>query len=125
MKQNISDFGIGTAPRALFEFLEKWANRDWEGMSKITQITWRKNESHPIDWIQKWYSQKRLTSFKIKATYIDGLLARCIAELRFGILRKNVQFRIIKESDAYQPSQDGQWGVNPIFGLKAFKGDAQ
>lgn len=122
--QNPSEFDTGSAERTLAEYALCWKKQDWEKMVEFTQETWLEKKGDPAKDLSHNYDFKKLKGFKINETKKVG---NTTADITFTVQYEafegkaethKITARVIKESAAYTPSEDGNWGVNPISTLR-------
>ena len=120
-----------TAAQALATFLEEYKKQDWKAMLSLCQPTWKAELEEPEDKLKQILGPFPLVSFKIGAILavnLIGLQKKDVAPegsivdvevdlVREGPrseLRQAVLIRVICEKEAYEPSLDGTWSVNPV-----------
>jgi len=113
--------------KILMEFLDCWKEGNFMKMVDFVQITWKSDHiekgNEPKEILENLYGHKKLIYFEIKdrnltqEVFVD---IRVIIKYKFQdkIFIKKITPRIICEKDAYQPSNEGTWGVNPIGALR-------
>jgi uncharacterized protein with HEPN domain len=112
------------AIEVLKEYLKAWKNRDYELMFRKSQKTYRAvhRDRKEAD-IEAFIGSKELTSYKLG----DPLeLGEAMVEIPVEIYyqqqkekyHKMIKVRVIKEIEAYKPSVNGTWGVNPISAFR-------
>jgi len=122
--QQLSEFQQGTPEHALAEYVSAWKDQDWGRMASLTQKTWQSNQNDPIGTLGDWYDFKDLKGFEISNintvsnTMTDITFIVQYEAITNEISKKEITARVIKEIDPYTPSEQGQWGVNPISILK-------
>jgi hypothetical protein len=118
-----SEFSEGSAERALAEYVFAWKNQDWSEMVKWSQKTWSDGEPDPAGLLEAWYDFKTLKGFEIKDVEI---VSEVLTDITFvvhyeaianQISKKQIAARVIRETAPYEPSLQGEWGVNPISAL--------
>lgn len=115
----------------LAKFLDAWKAQEWEVMACCTQIAWRSKQSAPADWLQQFYGQKLLQAYEIKPfREISASASRVPVEIQYraassrgfgrsaSLYIRQIEAMVICESAPYQPTADGEWGVNPISTLR-------
>lgn len=118
-----SDFSEGSAERALAEYVFGWKNQDWSEMVKWSQKTWTDGEPDPAGLLEAWYDFKTLKGFEIKDVEIVSEVTTDITfvvhyeAIANQISKKQIAARVIRETAPYEPSLQGEWGVNPISTL--------
>ncbi len=122
--QQPSEFSQGSAERTLSEYMLAWKNQDWDKMASFTQKTWLNNETDPTGLLEAWYDFKTLKGFEItnveKVSNVTTDIT-CIVQyeaITNQISKKQITARIVKETEAYTPNEQGQWGVNPTSAIK-------
>ena len=119
----LSEFEVGTAERALAEYVWAWKNQDWERMANYAQKTWLSYEDDPGDLLEAWYDFKTLKGFEISEVKVVSSVA---ADITFivqyeafasRIEEKQITAKVIKETEANKTDERGQWGVNPTSAL--------
>lgn len=119
--------------QVLKDFLGCWKDRNFSKMVKFTQITWRfeKGSKAAKQFLKDFYGYKKLISFEIKGSKIEGVFIDIEVEIKYKIrgnrenfddriFAKKIKARTICETEPYGPSEDGTWGVNPIGALREF-----
>lgn len=118
-----SEFSEGSAERALAEYVFAWKNQDWSEMVKWSQKTWIDGEPDPAGLLEAWYDFKTLKGFEIKDVEI---VSEVLTDITFvvhyeaianQISKMRIAARVIRETAPYEPSLQGEWGVNPISAL--------
>lgn len=108
---------------ALNGFMNSWKNNNWTTMFDYIQITWKSN--HPLELLRVWFEVKDLISFQILgikkiSNVCFDFTVKVNYLLRVSTLKESkVTIRIICESDPYEPSIYGKWGVNPSGLIRA------
>ena len=122
--QQPSKFSQGSAERTLSVYMLAWKNQDWDKMASFTQKTWLNNEADPAGLLEAWYDFKTLKGFEIinvkKASNVITDIT-CIVQyeaMTNQISKKQITARVIKETAAYTPNEQGQWGVNPTSAIR-------
>ena len=115
--------------KILWEFLDCWKEKNFKKMVDFVQITWKSDHTErgnePKEILKNLYGHKKLIYFEIKnrkstqEVFVD---IRVIIKYKFlnKIFVKKIIPRIICEIEAYQLSNEGTWGVNPIGALREF-----
>lgn len=122
--QQPSEFSQGSAERTLSEYMLAWKNQDWDKMASFAQKTWLNNETDPAGLLKAWYDFKILKGFEItnvkKVSNVTTDIT-CIVQYEAvtnQISKKQITARVIKETAAYTPNEQGQWGVNPTSAIR-------
>jgi len=122
--QQPSEFPQGSAERTLAEYISAWKNQDWDKMASFAQKTWISNETEPAGLLEAWYDFKTLKGFEItNAEKVSNVTTdiTCIVQYEAvtnQISKKQITARVIKETAAYTPNEQGQWGVNPTSAIR-------
>ncbi len=102
---------------ALNGFMNSWKNNNWTTMFDYAQITWK--SKHNLELLKMWFGSKDLISFevltikKVSDVCFD-ITVKVKYLLRVSTLKETkVTARVICETDPYEPSIHGRWGVNP------------
>lgn len=113
------------AVETLENFMEAWRNEDWHGMWKNSQKTWRSKVENNAERLFDFFGHKALLEYKITGmNEVSGCCTDVYVEIIYtigthpGIQTGLIEARLLKEMKEYQPSVDGEWGVNPISTLK-------
>ncbi len=122
--QQPSKFSQGSAKRMLAEYMLAWKNQDWDKMASFAQKTWLSNKTDPAGLLEAWYDFKTLKGFEItnvkKVSNVTTDIT-CIVQYEAvtnQISKKQIIARVIKETAAYTPNEQGQWGVNPTSAIR-------
>jgi len=122
--QQPSEFSQGSAERTLSEYMLAWKNQDWDKMASFAQKTWLDNETDSTGVLEAWYDFKTLKGFEItnvgKVSNVTTDIT-CIVQyeaITNQISKKQITARVVKETEAYTPNEQGQWGVNPTSAIK-------
>jgi hypothetical protein len=110
-----------TSEFAVSKLFESWINKDFEEAEKYIQKTWL-SHSHENEF-KNMFGGFELTDFYI---YDKETITDCREEVDF---RVDVLFKgkirslygkvnTIRENAPYEPSPDGEWGINPISLLR-------
>jgi len=122
--QQPSEFLEGSAERALAEYVFGWKNQVWPQMVKWSQKTWIDGEPDPAGVLEAWYDFKTLKGFEIRDVEIVSEVTTDITfvvhyeAIPNEISKKQITARVIREAAPYEPSLQGEWGVNPISALR-------
>lgn len=118
--QQPSEFIAGSAEQALAEYVLSWKNQDWARMVNYTQKTWVNKQGDSAGILQAQYDFKILKGFHDVKVVSGNNVSKDITfiveyEKSTNVIsKKQITARVIKEDGSYSPSEDGQWGVNPI-----------
>jgi len=122
--QQPSEFPQGSAERTLAEYMLAWKNQDWDKMASFAQKTWLSNKTDTAGLLEAWYDFKTLRGFEItnvkKVSNVTNDIT-CIVQYEAvtnQISKKQIIARVIKETAAYTPNEQGQWGVNPTSAIR-------
>jgi hypothetical protein len=123
---NVNSYPPNSPERAFAEFLNAWKNQDWDAMVKFTQKTWRSGEKNPAEWLSFNIGIKDLLGAEIlnKNTISDVMVdinVKVYYALGNEVGDETRVVRIVREIDAYKPSTQGEWSVNPISALRIIK----
>jgi len=122
--QQPSEFSQGSAERALAEYISAWKNQNWNKMASFVQKTWLSTETDSAGLLESWYDFKTLKGFEItKVQKVSNVTYDITFVVQYEavtnqISKKQITARVIKETEAYTPSEQGQWGVNPNSAIK-------
>jgi hypothetical protein len=121
--QQPSEFPQGSAERTLADYVLAWKNQNWNEMASFAQKTWLSTEANPAGLLEAWYNFKTLKGFEItnvqkvsNVTYDITFVVQYEAVTN-QISKKQITARVVKETAAYTPSEQGQWGVNPTSAI--------
>jgi len=127
--QQPTRFPQGSAERILAEYVLAWKEQNWSKMASFAQKTWLSTETDPTGLLAAWYDFKTLKGFEITSvrkvsdvTYDVTFIVQYEAATN-QISKKQITARVIKETTAYTPSEQGQWGVNPISAIREIEVD--
>ena len=122
--QQPSDFPAGSAEQTLANWVAAWRDQDWQRMADLSQLTWVDAEPDPVGILDAWYGFKTpLKGFEVKE--IDRI-SEVASDVTFvvhyeafanQIDKKEITAKVIRETAPYNPSPQGEWGVNPISAL--------
>ncbi len=122
--QQSSEFSQGSAERTLAEYVLAWKNQNWNKMASFAQKTWLSTKTDPAGLLEAWHDFKTLKGFEItnvqkvgNVTYDITFVVQYEAVTN-QISKKQIIARVIKETAAYTPSEQGQWGVNPTSAIR-------
>jgi hypothetical protein len=122
--QQSSEFPQGSAERTLAEYMLAWKNQEWDKMASFAQKTWLSNKTDSAGLLEAWYDFKTLKGFEIsnvkKVSNVTTDIT-CIVQYEAvtnQISKKQITARVIKETAAYTPNEQGQWGVNPTSAIR-------
>ena len=122
--QQPSEFSQGSAERTLAEYVLAWKNQNWDKMATFAQKTWLSTEADPAGLLEAWYDFKTLKGFEItNAKEVSNVTTDITFIVQYEavtnqISKKEITARVIKETAAYTPSEQGQWGVNPTSAIR-------
>ena len=116
------------AKRIAVKFLVNWKAKKPDGMFNVSQKTWLYNHAETgVEWIKEGLIDvTEIQSFQlVKIFPITECTIDITAKIRIKQLANNnqkpirhIKLRLIKEKAAYEPSEDGEWGVNPISAVR-------
>ena len=118
-----------TPEKALLNFLECWKRKQFKKMIDFLQVTWKlEHEKRGTDikdlLKNSFFGFKKLIYFEIKTIQTQGIFVDIETIIKYKIqektFTKKIKPRIICEIGAYQPSEKGTWGVNPIGVLREY-----
>ncbi|WP_142783361.1 hypothetical protein [Changchengzhania lutea] len=93
-------------------FLQAWKDLDFKKMYALTNKTWK--TKHSKSDLKKLITV-RIKSFEIKSIEpISTTMFDADIIVIAGGHRKKIKARMLCESEAYKPSIDGEFGINPI-----------
>jgi hypothetical protein len=107
--------------QTILEFLRYWKNKDWNKMSRLLQPTWKSHCANVQDFCKKNYQYIRLIKYElvskdVKSPLMCDVICEITANIIAGTKRKRItkqlQYRLIKETAPYTPSENGVWGIN-------------
>lgn len=120
----LSAYAVGSPERALVEYLLAWQSQDWERMAQFTQKTWKDGLSNPAEELMYMYDFKSLLGAELgeKEVVSEGTMVSIDARIFYSVRPTEVtqviiRPMIVRETVHYQPSESGDWGVNPISTL--------
>ena len=93
------------------QFLKAWIANDKKLMYSHCQLTWKKNNSKTK--LNKFFFQK-LKGYSLLEERTKGAVSDIDIKLAFKDKTAKVTARLICEEEAYKPSINGKWGLNPI-----------
>lgn len=137
MTESITEYGISEnkpvnhpkeAIKVLKSYLIGWKNNDWKRMLKNSTATFKGFNKE--DFFQQWFDKNKLLSFDINQIAGEEAIP-AVADIEVTVtikrdeeeISKTYTLRMIKEREAYMPSVNGRWGVNPPSSLKVFNND--
>lgn len=121
--QQPSEFPQGSAERAVAEYVLAWKNQDWSRMAELAQKTWLSDEPDPTGVLEAWYDFNILLGFEmIGVVAVSDVTSDVTFVVRYEaftneVETKQITARVIKETAPFTPSEEGDWGVNPISAL--------
>lgn len=130
---DINLYPEGSPERTLANYLEAWRKSQWGEMFEATQLTWKNDNK--IDKLKQLCSGFRLLGAEIKGhrgipTLSNTVAQDIIATIHYKfplwtkrgankVYTKDIVVRLICETEPYQASPEGRWGVNPISALRS------
>jgi hypothetical protein len=118
---DLSSYPADAPERALAEYLVAWQNLDWERMAQFAQKTWKDGLANPAEDLMYQYDFKTLLGAELGEIeeVSEGTMVRITAKLYYSVRPTEVRVviihaMVIRETGPYQPSEQGDWGVNPI-----------
>lgn len=121
--QQPSEFPERTAERVLADYVLAWRGQDWARMAEFAQKTWLSEEPDPVGILAAWYDFKTLLGFEVTSVSPVSAVTRDVTfVVRYEaftnqVETKRITARVVKETAPYTPSEEGDWGVNPISAL--------
>lgn len=121
-----SSYPLGSPEMVFAEYLVAWKNKDWNRMLQCTRLSWRNRQKEPVEVIKLYYGLKALLGAKIIDTdnasnvSVDitaGIYYKQVIGSK-AVQEKSITARLIRESAVGQPSQDGEWRIDPLSTLK-------
>ena len=122
--QPASDFPVGSVEQTLANWVAAWRDQDWQKMVNLSQLTWVDGEADPAGILAASYDFKTLRSFEvtrievISEVMVDVTFVVAYEAFTDDVVRRAITARVIREVAPYEPSTQGQWGVNPISALR-------
>jgi hypothetical protein len=126
-----------TPEQCVKSYLKAWEKQQINRAFEFCQLTWKHTSAiSGRDWLKNFFNGCRLVSFELlnviypmNNKVVADAEIRCVCKYyRYNKTTQKTEFqfektikikiRLIKESRPYAPSEDGQWGVNPISTLK-------
>lgn len=117
-----------TAVGTFVLWLEAWAAEQWLNMARLCQLTARMTNldlKTQLDvWLKSAYGIYILVDAEIESTVLVSPVCIDIRAKLFCLDAKREQrtcvvtARIIRESGLRQPSETGEWGVNPLSTMR-------
>lgn len=118
---DLSSYPADSPERALAEYLIAWQNLDWERMAQFAQKTWKDGLANPDEELMYQYDFKTLLGAELGEIeeVSEGTMVRITVRLYYSVRPTEVsqviiRAMVIRETGPYQPSTQGDWGVNPI-----------
>ena len=116
------------AKKVAIKFLHDWKSGKVEDMLDSCQLTWLENTPfHPLQFMkERFIDALPMQSYVIKN--IEAKTDCCVdvtvmINYRVKMNRKRlIVMRLIKELAPFEPSVDGEWGVNPISAIRTKRG---
>lgn len=105
------------AKETLENYLEAWSKNDVKAMHELCQKTYKVSNTE--------FDLKKVTPAKLKEfTILEGVSdTPCVTDFEVELLvkraKKTAKARLVCEKAPFKPSEQGEWGVNPISLLKA------
>jgi hypothetical protein len=108
-----------SAKQVAERFMELWLRGDFRRAEPLLQKTWiSNNRSSFLDYFKTWLGPIELSKYEIKEETINGFMTTINIEIQFTVLKrkqkKHINMNLIKEIAPYEPSANGDWGVNPV-----------
>lgn len=101
-------------------FLEAWKSEGWEAMLDCCQKTWtaKGDRDDRIDHLKSLFGMSRLVHYRVhevpkEAPSSTAFKVRLTTKVG-GKRAAPIECMVMRESAPYKPSEDGNWGVNPI-----------
>ena len=114
-----------TLEKTVAGFLKGWKDKDVDRVLKNLQETWAVNHSL-IDFKDIMDNIDVVGWHIISSRKIGDAACSVKIYLKYNIFgkkyRKKFNIMAIRETGAYEPSETGSWGVNPISFLQCFQG---
>jgi len=103
------------------KFLKLWKQRDFKGMVKLCQLTWTSTTDAEQRLIQYLGNYRLNNHTDINISFVNDAAVCAAVHFEADIYDATVRMtqhmklcaRVICESKPYQPSETGQWGINP------------
>jgi hypothetical protein len=122
-------YKINTPERAAEEYLIGWCNKWWDLAASHTQLTWRYDQTNPVNSLILLHKNNQLLAYEITRANpgCPNFLgpSMCVdvevkATIKSGKNTRKVLLvlRVVREKTKYRPSPTGLWGVNPVSTLK-------
>ena len=119
----------------LMEFLHAWKKGKYKTMVSHCQKTWLSGKKDPSQALRLMFEHATLetaeiididrninvSNKKLKIKMEDGLVCDILISLKVNTITHVRKVRLLKEEDAYDLSENGDWGVNPISMLREIK----
>lgn len=114
--------------KTIKSYFQGWKTKDWGRMLRASTLTFsRFNKEKYFD---DWFGSIKLVSFGINEEVVkDSVPAIADVEVTVTIkigketIDKTCIVRMVQEKEAYLPSVNGIWGVNPPSSLRAINTD--
>jgi hypothetical protein len=113
-----------TAIGTFILWLDAWAAESWEGMASLCQLTARLSYETLGGWLKSVYGTYILVDAEIEdivevsPVCVDINAKLCCLDDKREQHTSFVTARIIRESGLRQPSETGEWGVNPLAAMR-------
>lgn len=123
MEKNLKQKDKDNIKNICSKFLKAWQDEDYESMKDLLQKTWTSKQeditentkdllkSHPVN-------KYEIQDIRYNNKANDVLDLEIFADAKIKVSDKDISIRLVKEKAPYKPSEDGQWGINPISVLK-------
>ena len=118
----------------LMEFLHAWKKGKYKTMATHCQKTWLSDRTDPANALNIMFSHVTLETaeildvedfkgIKVEALGIDkgDVICDILISVKVNGIFQIRKPRIMRESEAYEPDVEGDWGVNPISMLRKIK----
>ena len=125
--QASAHFNCAAPASVLRSWVGAWKAKDFRRMVALSQVSWRKHQSQPVETLSSFYGFKDVLNYRYlrcEASNIFGpnVFARVTFRLRYRALGRVksvlITANVIREDRRGYPSATGQWGVNPLSALR-------
>lgn len=102
-------------------FMNKWKDGDYKGLKDLVQKTWGSKQDDIAESLKDMLNKIEdfeIISIKYNAEANEILGKKIFADAMVKIDNRKVKIRLVREKGAYKPSEEGDWGVNPISILR-------